>query len=91
MAITLIDWKDGEGQIVASFGGRGDGPLRLSSNTANEDVDRSQDVTVAADGGTPAVTVAVSQYGLRERFLTAQSGEPVFLTADNEIFAVLKV
>lgn len=90
MANTLIDWNDGEGSIVASYEGDGDGSLRFSSTTANEDVDRSQRVQVAAAGSPLEVEVTVSQTGLRQVFCTAQAGNPEFLSADGKIFAVLK-
>lgn len=90
MATTRIDWNDGEGQIVATYGGIGDGPLRFSSTTANEGLDRSQRVQVAARGSALEVDVEVRQTGLREEYCMAQTGNPTLHTADGMVFAVLK-
>lgn len=91
MAVTRIDWKDGEGQIVATYGGTGDGPLHFTSTTANEGLDRAQRVQVAAKDSPLEVEVTVTQTGMREEMCMAQAGNPELMTADGKVFAVLKV
>ncbi len=91
MAVTRIDWKDGEGQIVATYGGTGDGPLHFTSTTANEGLDRAQRVQVASRESPLEVEVTVTQTGLREEMCMAQAGNPELMTADGQVFAVLKV
>lgn len=90
MGQTRIDWNDGEGYILASYGGSGSGPLRFTSSTANDGLDREQTVQVAAKDAPLEVEVTVRQTGLREEFCTADTGSPSLLTADGQVFAVLK-
>mgnify|MGYP007045038016 CR=1 FL=1 len=91
MPTTRIDWKEGEGQILASYGGAGEGSLRFSSTMANKGLDRSQKVQVASRESPLEVEVTVTQTGLREEMCMAQAGNPELMTADGQVFAVLKV
>lgn len=90
MATVQIPWNNGEGYISAVYTGDGSGPLRFSSTTANNGLDRSQTVQVASRRSPLEVEVTVTQTGARELFCTRQSGNPPFHTADNITFAVLK-
>lgn len=82
---TVIKWNEGDGNIVATYNGSGDGTIAFSSDIANEGIDRSQEVQVATDN--LSVSVTVSQIGLREVF-NASDGE--FILADGGTFNVLK-
>lgn len=82
---TVIKWNEGDGNIVATYNGSGDGTIAFSSDTANEGIDRSQEVQVATNN--LSVSVTVSQIGLREVF-NASDGE--FVLADGGTFNVLK-
>lgn len=82
---TVIKWNEGDGNIVATYNGSGDGTIAFSSDVANEGIDRSQEVQVATDN--LSVSVTVSQIGLREVF-NASDGE--FILADGGTFNVLK-
>lgn len=82
---TVIKWNEGDGNIVATYNGSGDGTIAFSSDVANEGIDRSQEVQVATDN--LSVSVTVSQLGLREMF-NASDGE--FILADGGTFNVLK-
>lgn len=83
---TVIKWNEGDGNIVATYNGSGDGTIAFSSDVANEGIDRSQEVQVATDN--LSVSVTVSQLGLREVF-NASDGE--FILADGGTFNVLKL
>lgn len=41
-----IPWITGKGNIVVGLAGSGDGQASFSSDTENDDVDRSQEVTI---------------------------------------------
>lgn len=90
MATVQIPWNNGEGYISAVYTGDGSGPLRFSSTTANNGLDRSQTVQVASGRSPLEVEVTVTQTGSRELFCTAGTGNPPFNTAENSPFAVLK-
>lgn len=81
---TLIKWNEGDGNIVATYNGSGDGTITFSSDVANEGIDRSQEVQVATDNIN--VSVTVNQIGLREIFNTTDG----FTLADGGTFNVLK-
>ena len=89
MAQSLIPWNDGEGYIVASYEGNGNGSLRFSSSVPNEGLDRQQSVQVASVTHPLSVDVIVCQSGLREEFCTADSSQ-IFESSDGLTFAVLK-
>lgn len=82
-----IAWKEGEGNIVASFAGEGDGTISFRSDTANEGIDRSQSVHVHTQDNALDVVMEVSQPGRREVF-NVQEGE--FLVTGGDTFNVLK-
>lgn len=85
---TVIKWNKGEGNIVATYNGSGNGPIQFTTNH-NEGLDREQRVTVkTTKGDLKTVSVLIKQDGLREEYITAD-GE-VYLTADGEIYGCLK-
>lgn len=90
MAQTQIPWNNGDGFILASYEGNGNGQLRFSSSVPNEGIDRSQRVQVASVQAPLSVDVTVSQIGLREELCTSDAGDPQFMTSDGLLFAVLK-
>lgn len=84
MAELIKKWNEGDGNLTASYEGRGDGSAVFSSDV-NEGIDRQMTVAFKGDGLT--VERNVTQVGLREEFVCTD-GE--FATADGEIFGVLK-
>lgn len=65
MERILIPWTEGTGNIVIEETGEG---LRLSSDSANDGVDRTQSVryrTAGTQGGTAEATQQVTQLGRR--------------------------
>lgn len=88
MKEKVISWQDGEGSIVATYAGSGDGPLHLRSTTENEGLDRSKKLRVVTTDNAVSVQLTVSQPGKREAFVTADDTE--YETSEGEIFAVLK-
>ena len=84
---TKIKWNEGEGYITATYEGSGNGSASISSDV-NEGIDREQSIKVETTDKSVSATLLVSQEGLREEFVT--SDEKVFMTADGEVFGVLK-
>lgn len=90
MASKEIPWTQGGGRIVCTFTGAGDAPLSFSSDP-NPGLDRVQDVDVCTTDGSVSVSVNVRQTGQRHEFLAkASQGSEAFVTADGQLFAVLK-
>lgn len=87
MAKTKIKWNEGEGYITAAYDGSGNGSASISSD-ANEGIDREQSIKVETTDKSVSATLVVSQEGLREEFVTAD--KKVFMTANSEVFGVLK-
>lgn len=90
MESETIKWNEGEGNIVATYTGSGNGPISLTSDAPNEGLDREQLVTIrTTKGNNPKEeSVLVKQPGLREEYIT--SDNEVYMTADNEIYGCLK-
>lgn len=66
MAVTTIQWNEGDGSITATYEGSGNGALVLESDV-NEGIDREQSIVVtSADGLTESVLIR--QSGRREVF-----------------------
>lgn len=87
MAELIKQWNDGESFTVAYDGDR-DGSAVVTSGV-NEGIDREQTIVVATTNSNPKqVAVAVTQVGLRERFITSDG--LVFCVTDGGRFAVLK-
>jgi|GEM_PF-1270120 len=89
MESETIKWNEGEGNIVATYEGSGNGPVSITCDIANEGLDRSQDVIIrTTKGNNPKEeSVLVKQPGLREVFM-ASDGD--FVLADGGTFNVLK-
>ena len=78
-----IPWITGKGNIVVGLAGSGDG--QASSDTENDDVDRSQEVTIKTTrGGNVEVVRTVRQAGMRE-YLYDSLGEIIKDSEDVEI------
>lgn len=90
MATSTIKWNEGEGNIVATYTGSGNGPISLTSDVPNEGIDREQLVTIqTTKGNNPKEeSVLVRQSGLREKYLTSDGD--VYMTSDGEIYGCLK-
>ena len=78
---TVIKWNEGDGNIVATYNGSGNGTISFSSDV-NEGIDRSQKVQVFTDNKN--VDITISQIGLREIY------NEDFTLADGGTFNVLK-
>lgn len=87
MATSTIKWNEGDGNIVATYKGSGDGPISLTSDTPNEGIDREQEITIQTTDKSKSVNVLVKQEGLREIFATTDG----YILADGGTFNVLKV
>ncbi len=66
MAKTLtIPWADGNGDIILTYDGQGDGVVTVQSTTDNLGVDRQQVITLrTADGRASAQVTIVQQTGM---------------------------
>lgn len=85
MATSTIKWNEGDGNIVATYEGSGDGPISLTT-TPNEGIDREQEITIQTTDKNKSVNVLVKQEGLREIFATTDG----YILADGGTFNVLK-
>jgi len=90
MATTTIKWNEGEGNIVTTYDGSGNGPISIISDVPNEGLDREQAINInTTRGNNPKeVIVNVKQIGLREEYITTDEG--AYITADGEIYGCLK-
>lgn len=61
MATLTIPWADGNGDIILSYSGEGDGVVTVRSTTDNLGEDRSQVITLRTTDGTRAVQVTIAQ------------------------------
>lgn len=69
---TRIPWNDGNGNIVLTFTGQGNGTVTVESNTDNRGIERQQVLTFRTTGNNP-VTVQVLVVQLSgQQYLTAQ-------------------
>lgn len=66
MAKTLtIPWADGNGDIILTYDGQGDGVVTVRSTTDNLGSDRQQTITLrTAGGGASAQVTIVQQTGM---------------------------
>lgn len=90
MATTTIKWIEGEGNIVTTYDGSGNGPISIISDVPNEGLDREQAINInTTRGNNPKeVIVTVKQIGLREKYITTDA--EVYMTSDGEIYGCLK-
>lgn len=62
MAKTLtIPWSDGNGDIILTYDGEGDGAVTVRSTTDNLGANRQQTVTLRTADGSVAVQVTIQQ------------------------------
>lgn len=62
MATTLtIPWSDGNGDIILTYDGQGDGVVTVRSTTDNLGSDRQQVITIRTEDGIRAVQVTIQQ------------------------------
>lgn len=54
MATLRIPWADGNGNIILTYEGQGDGTVTVQSDTDNLGDDRSQVITLKTTGANPA-------------------------------------
>lgn len=91
MAKFSIKWKEGDGNIIASYKERGDESLSLSTDGPNEGLDREQMISIETtedDKGKELITALVRQKGKRQRVRLADG--KLLATADGKSFNVLK-
>ena len=61
METLTIPWNDGNGNIILTYTGQGDGTVTVESTTDNLGVDRQQTITLKTTDGTKAVQVTIAQ------------------------------
>jgi len=61
MATLTIPWNDGNGNIILTYTGQGDGVVTVRSDTDNLGNDREQVITLKTEDGTKAVQVTIHQ------------------------------
>lgn len=61
MATLTIPWADGNGSIILTYTGNGNGVVTVASTTDNLGEDRSQVITLRTTDGTRAVQVTIAQ------------------------------
>ncbi len=82
-----IPWKEGKGNIVITPGSNG--TASVSSDVANEGLDREQTVVFRTtnSGVQASVSTTISQIGKRQAFAVAEGR---FLLSDGSTFNVIK-
>lgn len=61
MTTLTIPWNDGNGNIILTYNGQGDGTVTVQSSTDNLGEDRQQVITLKTTDGTKAVQVTIAQ------------------------------
>lgn len=61
MATLTIPWNDGNGNIILTYTGQGDGTVTVMSDTDNLGADREQTITLRTADGTKEVQVTIQQ------------------------------
>ena len=61
MATLTIPWADGNGNIILTYTGQGNGTVTVQSDTDNLGADREQVITLKTADGTKAVQVTIQQ------------------------------
>lgn len=84
MAKTLtIPWADGNGSIILTYDGQGDGVVTVRSTTDNLGADRQQTLTLRTEDGTREVSVTILQ---RTGMVTLRDVQlNVLRSADSEV------
>ena len=84
MASITIPWNDGNGNIILTYTGQGDGTVTVRSSTNNLGQDRRQTITLKTTGANPATaTVTIIQPTGMRVIVTANSHR--LKTADGDI------
>lgn len=76
MATLTIPWQDGNGSVILTYTGEGDGVVTVRSTTDNKGDDRQMVLTLKTADGSKQVQVTISQ----------PTGMQLFITADPYIF-----
>lgn len=76
MATLTIPWQDGNGSVILTYTGEGDGVVTVRSTTDNKGDDRQMVLTLKTADGSKQVQVTISQ----------PTGMQLFVTADPYIF-----
>lgn len=76
MATLTIPWQDGNGSVILTYTGEGDGVVTVRSTTDNKGDDRQMVLTLKTADGSKQVQVTISQ----------PTGMQLFITADPAIF-----
>lgn len=88
MATLTIPWNDGNGNIILTYIGQGDGTVTVQSSTDNLGQPRSQTITLKTTGENPATaTVTIVQPTGRKVLLSGEYHKLV--TADGHELWVL--
>lgn len=61
MTTLTIPWADGNGNIILTYNGQGDGVVTVRSDTDNLGADREQTITLRTADGTKEVQVTIQQ------------------------------
>lgn len=61
METLTIPWADGNGNIILTYNGQGDGTVTVRSDTDNLGADREQTITLRTADGTKEVQVTIQQ------------------------------
>ena len=61
MATLTIPWNDGNGNIILTYTGQGDGTVTVQSSTDNLGEDRQQTITLKTTDGSVEVEVTIQQ------------------------------
>ena len=61
MTTLTIPWNDGNGNIILTYTGQGDGVVTMRSDTDNLGADREQTITLRTADGTKEVQVTIQQ------------------------------
>ena len=66
MATLTIPWNDGNGNIILTYTGQGDGTVTVRSDTDNLGADRQQVITLrTVDGGAQAQVTVIQPTGMQ--------------------------
>ena len=61
MATLTIPWQDGNGNVILTYDGQGDGTVTVRSTTDNLGIDRQMTLTLKTVDGSKAVQVTIVQ------------------------------
>lgn len=90
MATLQIPWADGNGNIILTYTGQGDGTVTVQTDTDNLGEDRSQVLTFKTVGANPVTVQVVVTQPTGKLILRDDSGEEL-RTSNGLIIRVLPV